>query len=863
MSSTTLTKPLLFTTVADAVYDEVTSRAGKYFYFIGQVVEWDDPDNPPTPVDSPSYEQYVRRRIVSIKQVQPGDVSYVVDRVNWTANTVYDMYDDQCSDQIIGIDLINGGSNYSANTTISITGGNGTGATANLTIADGVITSVNILNKGYGYTNNVANISVNISDTYGSGAVANAVLGYSYSGANTIQDANFYVLTEDYHIYKCLNNNNDSLSTVKPLSTQPEPFTLSDGYKWKFIGTVPLSLQSKFLSAAKMPVRTSLSEQFYSSGEIKKVNIINSGDNYTYASLVVVGDGYQEDNPCVIIQAVVENAGSGYYSNNTTVTIEPPISGTTNWLSANTYYTGQYLNYQNNIYEVIKSGVSGVTGPVHTRGTTSNGTVGLKYRATTLTANANVTATGTIDALKDLNGAVNYISLSESGSGYIDTPNVTISGGGGTGASAITILNGNSVGRVVMIDSGKDFTTTPTVVIGSGWVANASLTINTQVYYNTRLYTCTAGGTANTTPPTHTTGTQTFGTANLTYAGLRSTATAVLKYGSGYTRIPNVTITGTGSNATAVLRGDKSEAILYPVVEDGKIINIQIQDGGKGYTYASITAEGDGDNSEFDVSFVEGDVDSVQATSEILAVPGAIHAIKTVSQGYNYPGNVTVSVYGNGTGCTANAIVVNGRITKINVLTEGQNYTEANVVITTNTTGAGAVARPIIAPYYGHGKDPVSELHARSLAFYTTIGTDKNQGLVIENDFRQIGLIKDMRKYGDTGFFNNITGSACWLISGNINTSVFTEDATISRVSDSALFKIIASEDNAMLLTPLDDRTPVANDTFTYLGNTVFATDVTAPDVDKYSGKIIYIDNRLAFTPTENQSISIKSVFTY
>ena len=227
MTSTTITKPLLFTTVADAVYDEVTSRAGKYFYFIGQVVEWDDPETPPVPVDSPSYEQYARRRIVSVKQVQPGDVSYVVERVNWTSNTVYDMYDDQCSDQILGIGLINGGSNYSSNTIISISGGNGTGATANLIITDGVITSINMLEKGYGYTNNVANISVSITDTYGTGAVANVVLGYSYSGANTIQDANFYVMTDDNYIYKCLNNNSDSLSTVKPVSTQPEPFTLS------------------------------------------------------------------------------------------------------------------------------------------------------------------------------------------------------------------------------------------------------------------------------------------------------------------------------------------------------------------------------------------------------------------------------------------------------------------------------------------------------------------------------------------------------------------------------------------------------------------------------------------------------------
>jgi hypothetical protein len=33
--------------------------------------------------------------------------------------------------------------------------------------------------------------------------------------------------------------------------------------------------------------------------------------------------------------------------------------------------------------------------------------------------------------------------------------------------------------------------------------------------------------------------------------------------------------------------------------------------------------------------------------------------------------------------------------------------------------------------------------------------------------------------------------------------------------------------------------------------------------VDKYSGELLYIDNRRAFTTTEDQSVSIKTVFKY
>ena len=39
------------------------------------------------------------------------------------------------------------------------------------------------------------------------------------SGATTLFDSNFYVMTDDFNVYKCLDNNGDSASTVKPTGT--------------------------------------------------------------------------------------------------------------------------------------------------------------------------------------------------------------------------------------------------------------------------------------------------------------------------------------------------------------------------------------------------------------------------------------------------------------------------------------------------------------------------------------------------------------------------------------------------------------------------------------------------------------------
>ena len=60
----------------------------------------------------------------------------------------------------------------------------------------------------------------------------NVLESTAYSGATSITDALFYVLTDEFNLYICLDNNNNSVSTVKPIGYDTLPFTLSDGYKW-------------------------------------------------------------------------------------------------------------------------------------------------------------------------------------------------------------------------------------------------------------------------------------------------------------------------------------------------------------------------------------------------------------------------------------------------------------------------------------------------------------------------------------------------------------------------------------------------------------------------------------------------------
>jgi hypothetical protein len=63
--------------------------------FIGNVIPWDDEQNPPTPTQDQKTIKTYFKNIIAFKKIQSSDISPVVPKVDWTANTVYDYYDDE------------------------------------------------------------------------------------------------------------------------------------------------------------------------------------------------------------------------------------------------------------------------------------------------------------------------------------------------------------------------------------------------------------------------------------------------------------------------------------------------------------------------------------------------------------------------------------------------------------------------------------------------------------------------------------------------------------------------------------------------------------------------------------------------
>lgn len=866
IGSSSLIKSILHKSLAEGVFRDVVTRSSNYYYFLGKTLEWSDELDPPYPVDSYAYEREVRNDIITMKQISPSDVSFVIPRKNWLVNTVYDMYDDEYSNEIIGIDIVSGGVGFTSLPTITITGGGGSGAEYTAVVFEGQIIGVDLVARGIGYTSTP---TVTVSGGGGIAADLRAVLNLAHSGANTLEDSNFYIMTDDFNVYKCIDNNNNSVSTVKPTGSSVNPILSQDGYIWKFMYNVPINLRSKFLTDEQIPVVSALTNQFYSNGTVDNVIINNKGRDYTTATITVTGDGFRPEDPTFLTGVTVSAGGADFVT--PVLNIGDPVNDASSFIADSTVFLGQRIfNTSFDFYEVVTPGVVSSTQPTHKVGIVQNGAAALRFVGTRAKGTITV-EDGAVTAVS-LTGAVREINLITGGSGYTNAPTVNFSGGGGSSAAGVCKMNtlAGSVLFVSITNPGDNYTSDPTVTFGEEFPLETAVLIGEQYFIAGRLYTITGAGTTSDTAPTHTSGSETNGTATVTHAGIPATGSVVRRFGAGYSSAPTITVSEAGAaGAVLAFTTSKSEAKLLPILDGGQITGVIAENPGIGYSTAVIAVSGDGQDAQLASDLNVGTIESLQANNEILTLPGTIDAIKIVSGGYGY-GVANITIQGDGTGATASATIdsASGRIIKINITNSGSGYTFANVVI--NGNGNGGSARAIMAPYSGHGRNAPDELFSRTLMFFTNVSTDLNQGVAVNNDYRQLGIIKNPRGFDlDTRFVGTI-GSACFIVQANINTAFFPRDTdiTVTRTVDGIdfqrLYRVVTSSTSSALLQSLNNDVPQVNDIFTNAAGQFFtASSVGAPTIDKYSGQMMFIDNKAGFTPSADETVTLRTVIRF
>ena len=584
MASSALIKTILHKSLAEGVYKDVITRSSLYYYYLGKTLGWDDEANPPYPIDSLEYERNSRNEIITVKEIRPSDVAFVVPRIDWVSGTVYDMYDDMLSDEVIGINIISGGSGYIDiyDSAITITGGGGTGATAQVSeVANGQIAQIELLTRGTGY---ITDPVVTITSASGSGAVLEPVIGKSATGVQKLEDAPFYVVTDDFNVYKCLDNNNGAFSVYKPVGTDLAPFRNNvDGYVWKFMYNIPLNLRNKFFTESHMPVVSALTNQFYSNGTIDNIFIANKGKNYTSAAVTVVGDGYRESDPIYVNGIRVENGGTAYV--NPTIVFGDPHTNASGFVPAATVTLGQKIyNTSGDFYEVATPGVFGTNEPTHRFQTVLNGTAALKY------IGSRVKGTVTTANPKD----ITRITITDGGSGYKTAPSVVITDSTGTGATAVATIGTSSITSIQIVNGGSGYTSSPVISFNGGSGSGVQV-----------VPTVTAGV---------------------------ITAVQVVTQGAGYVTAPSIIIedtTGSGAQLTAILSGSPITAI-------------NVTNGGGNYTDPTVEITGGGGVGATGEATVEtGVIDDI-------TLSGSIRDVLIINPGSGYKTAPDVNIIGGG-----------------------------------------------------------------------------------------------------------------------------------------------------------------------------------------------------------------------
>ena len=285
-----------------------------------------------------------------------------------------------------------------------------------------------------------------------------------------------------------------------------------------------------------------------------------------------------------------------------------------------------------------------------------------------------------------------------------------------------------------------------------------------------------------------------------------------------------------------------------------------------------------------------------------------------------------VPILGDGRGGEATVVINNdSKVESVTVSKGGGGYTFGTLDLKGGGVPTGTVAPVfdvIIPPNGGHGADIYRELGAYNVLSYARFENDtQNPDFITGNQFAQVGIVKNPKNFGSTTNLTLDKASAVYalkLVGTGYSEASFTADSFVTQtvgLGSTAVGRVVSYDQQTGILKYWQDRrtagfntdgtknvnptygfeqlrftasptsggsisiTPTSGNTLnihqnfsgvsttinsrTYYLGQEFVNGVSNPESEKYSGDIIYIDNRPSVTRSTSQKEDVKVILQF
>ena len=282
-----------------------------------------------------------------------------------------------------------------------------------------------------------------------------------------------------------------------------------------------------------------------------------------------------------------------------------------------------------------------------------------------------------------------------------------------------------------------------------------------------------------------------------------------------------------------------------------------------------------------------------------------------------------VPIKGDGEGAKATIVINNdSKVESVTVSIGGSGYTYGTVDLISGNVPTGTVTPTfdvIVPPKGGHGADIYRELGAYNVLIFSRIENDlENPDFITGNKIARVGVVENPQAYNSTSLLDVEKASAVYalkLAGTGYDTTTFTANSRFTQTistGTTAIGRVVSYDQNTGVLKYWQDKSLVGfntngsqNTSPTYglqlnrftssvgTGGTTFIVGtnlyidtaftgvstalnnrtynlgqsfingVANPEVKKYSGNVIYVDNRPSITRSSNQKEDIKVILQF